>query len=576
MADGHHEAVSTRLPAFRRIVFAVLVVTALITGYLGFRMYLAGNPRFSTSPIDLIYDDLQLFVLGPFPLQQGDGPYPVLLQIGRFAAPIVTVYAFVEAGRLFLANELHRLRTRRARGHVVVCGTGSTAFALTSRLEADGRQVVVVQQDPLDEPRGARNRVRGDARSPDVLRAAGLSRATALYACTEDTAANTVISLAATRVVRDTESRLAVYSEVDDPDLCLALQARHLGLPRPLQLRLGFFNVDELAARRLFVDRQWTYDPAQPPRVLVVGATSFGRAVIAELGRQWRVAAADQVSLPTVTVVDDNATAAVDDLTYRYPFLTDVFTLCPHDGSLADLFGRMTGENRPRWAFICYADEEACMKTALTVDTLWHGGRGSIVVRLDRLAQLREAFDGASGDPLLDEVSGALHLFGVVDAACDPDLIREDLIERLARIIHDRYRVLRQLRGDTETDNPSMVDWEQLSLPLRRSNRAQAEDVGRKLEAIGCALAPRVIRGERHELTDDAIEVLAQMEHGRWMAERVRDGWSHAEYRSETRLEHPDLVPWEQLSDVARDKNRDAVRELAAAIDDAGFRVVKV
>lgn len=574
MAGGHHhDTVTSHLPSLRRLALIVLVCTALITGYLGFRTYLAGNVRFGRDPLDLTYDDLQLFVLGPFPLQDGGaGPYPLMLQIGRFTAPIVTVYAIIEAGRLFLANELNRLRTRRARGHAVVCGTGLMANVLADRLGAAGQRVVVVACESPESRYGRRDQVCGDPRTPEVLEAAGLSRATSLYACTSDTTANTVIALAASKVARDVDSRLAVYAHVGDPDLCLALQARHLGLPRPLHVALGFFNVDELAARQLFVDSP----SAIPARhVLVVGASAFGRAVITELGRQWRMAGVGRGRRPTVTVIDEHASSVVGELVYRYRFLDSVCRLRPHDGGITALIDVMNTEDRPQCAYICYDDEERGMKTALTVDQLWHGGRRSIVVRLDRLAQLREAFDGANGDPLLDEVSGSLHLFGVVDAACDPKLIRDDLVERLARIIHDRYRLARIQRGEC-VSGPSMAEWDQLPVMFRRSNRAQAEDIGRKLDAIGCVLAPRVLPGEERAPSGAAIELLAQMEHQRWLDERSRAGWRYSDRRDDDRLTHPDLRPWEELSEIARDKNRDAVRELAAIVDDAGFRVVKV
>lgn len=568
--------VTTRVPAARRLIFLTLVIVAVVFGYLGFASYLRGDTRFGHDPLDLLYDDLQLFVLGPFPLQQGDGAYPVALQIGRLTAPLVTVFAFVEAGRLVLAAELARLRTRRAHGHVVVCGAGATARALAERLRSAGQRVVTIRPDGDADPWVGRYRVFGDATTPDVLRAAGVRRARTLYACTDDSATNTIIALTASRIAQDGRPGPALYAQVTDPDLCLALQARHLGLAHQHRLRLGFFNVDELAARKLFAERQLRYTHGRAPRVLVVGASAFGRAVVVELGRRWRTMERDPHHIPTVILVDDEASSAVAELGHRYRFLGQACRLCPYDCDLTELLAGMTDDDRPTCTFICYDDEEKCLRTALTMDRLWHGGYRSMVVRLDRLAGLQQAFGGSSQDALLDEVSGSLQLFGVVEAACDPDLIREDLIERLARVIHDRYRIARLRRGDVAAGNPSMVDWEQLPVALRRSNRAQAADVGHKLSTIGCVLAPRIAPGEEFALTDDTIELLAEMEHRRWLAERTGAGWCYAEIREDFRRRHPDVRPWEALSEAARDKNRDAIRELAAIVGDAGLRIVQI
>ncbi len=575
MAD-FHGGVRGHLLASHRLIFGALIVIALVSGYLGFAAFLRGSTQFGHSPFDLVYDDLQLFVLGPFPLQQGGTDFPVTLQIGRFVAPLVTVYAFIEAGRLFLAAELRRWRIQRIRGHMVVCGSGSMARLLAGRLVEAGHEVVTVQPSPVAAGRPGRGEVFGDPRLPEVLRAASVHRATTLYACADNTATNTAIALAAARTARRNGPDLAIYTPVADPDLCLALQARHLGRSRRSSTRFEFFNIDEVAARKLFTDQPPTSVDGRPPRVLVVGASSFGRAVVVELARRWRARQPTPSAVPTVVLVDEQASAAVAAITYRYQFVPQACDLRPFDGALAELLAKTDVDERPTTVFVCLADEEACLRTALTADTLWHAGAGSVTVRLGRLAGLRQAFDGAAGDSLLDEVDGVLRLFDVLDAACDPDLIREDLIERLARVVHDRYRVACGKRGEQLAGNASMVDWEHLSAALRRSCRNQAADVGRKLRAIGCTLAPRVTPGEDFDLTDDKVELLARMEQHRWMTERTEDGWTYGPARDEVARRHPDLTPWELLSTVAQAKNRDAMREFADIIADAGFRIVQL
>ncbi|HEX4222409.1 MAG TPA: RyR domain-containing protein [Pseudonocardiaceae bacterium] len=547
---------------------------ALVTGYVGFDLYLQGNRLFGHGPLDLLYDDLQLFVLGPFPLQQGGtGPLPAALQIARFAAPLVTIYAFVEAGRLFLAGELQRWRTLRARRHVVVCGSGAAAVALTRRFNDLGARVVSIRARPAVDGPTRRFLVDGDARLPETLRAAGVERASALYACTDDTVTNTVIALAARRMTQRGGTQLAVYALATDPGLHLALQARHLGHPRPAGGRFEFFNIDELAARKLFDDPPCN---AGLPHILVIGATAFGRAVVVEQARRWRAGRPGTDLPPTVTLVDENAAEALADIARRYPFVAKVCRLLPHEEGLAALFDRPGEDLVPTMVLVCLDDEEASLRTALTVDRLWHGGPGSLVVRLDRLSSLRDAFDGSAGDLLLDQMAGVLRLFGVVEAACDPALIREDVTERLARVVHDRYRAACLRRGVAVQDNPSMVDWERLPATQRDSCRAQAEDMGRKLRATGCTLAPRGGPGDDHRLPEHTVEVLAEMEHQRWLAERAQAGWRFAERRADDRREHPDLVAWDRLSSVAKNKNRDAMRELMNIIGDAGFRIVRL
>src|SRR5215211_6348135 len=72
-----------------RIVFTALAVLAVILGYVGLAEFLPGQPEYRDAGfLDIVYYDLQLFVLDSAPLQQATN-LPVTLQVARFAAPAV-------------------------------------------------------------------------------------------------------------------------------------------------------------------------------------------------------------------------------------------------------------------------------------------------------------------------------------------------------------------------------------------------------------------------------------------------------------------------------------------------------
>ncbi|GIF72322.1 RyR domain-containing protein [Asanoa siamensis] len=548
------------------LTFAILAVISFGCGLIGLEQYLSQNPDlgYSDHPLDVLYYALQLFVLGSPPLDAG-GPFPPILDFARFAAPTVTAYALIEASRLLFASEIRKLKARTARGHVIVVGDNLVATTLSRRLRQAGHQVIMVPSRATEPAR-----VTGAARDPDILRAASVGRARAVYACTDDSAANTAIALAAARLRRN-GTTLAVYAQVADPEVCAALQARLLSAPPRHGTRLDFFNIDDLAARHLVAREPVTVPGARPPTIAILGATAFGRAVLVELARQWRIRDPAAAPLP-IEIIDADATAAVNRLTDRYPFLTRICKITPHDAGLERLLASPSDDGPvPDRVFICYDDEQQALKAALTAEQVWPGEPGSVVVRLDRLASLREAFDG--GDRVLDELSGTLRLFGVVHAACDPALIGDDLVERLARVIHERYVLDVSGRGG---DTPALVPWEDLPDRLRLTNRAQAEDIGRKLRAIGCTLSPRVGPGRAHTLTDDETERLAVMEHERWRRDRAAQGWRYAAERDDEHRLHPAMAAWPALRDEMRNRNLDEIRQLPAILADAGFRIVRL
>ncbi|WP_233605989.1 hypothetical protein [Micromonospora sp. Llam0] len=126
-----------------RIAFVLLAGVSAILGFVGYAELLVGEPGGTTTPVDVLYYTLQLFVLDADQLaDRADLPWQ--LQVARFTAPAATVFALVETARVLLTGELHRLRARRASGHVVVCGDSAMARNLAARLHAADRKVVVV------------------------------------------------------------------------------------------------------------------------------------------------------------------------------------------------------------------------------------------------------------------------------------------------------------------------------------------------------------------------------------------------------------------------------------------------
>ena len=351
-----------------RLGFTVVAVLSLILGYFGLGSFLAGSVDYGSRPIDLFYYDLQLFVLGADPLQS-PGPYPVPLEVARFAAPAATLYALFEITWRLFAVEVRKFRARLVRGHVIVCGDGAIADTLTRRLRAAGSYVVTVRPG-AEEPNRAIGRwltIAGDPRDPDVLRAAGVDHAVALYACgADDSAANAAVAFAAASARPAESAPLAGYVHIRDPDLCLTLQARYLGVDQPAGVRLDFFNIDDVAARTLFTGEPLRPVAGRAPRLVVVGATTFGRAILVEAARSWKSGGAPAAGPLPVAVVDEHARSIVDNLIYRYPFLDTSCRITPHDADLTEMLVSGRLRQSPDRAFICDDDADRAFQPATT------------------------------------------------------------------------------------------------------------------------------------------------------------------------------------------------------------------
>jgi hypothetical protein len=112
-------------------------------------------------------------------------------------------------------------------------------------------------------------------------------------------------------------------------------------------------------------------------------------------------------------------------------------------------------------------------------------------------------------------------------------------------------------------------DWEPLREDFKESNRQQADAIAAMLETVGCVVE-RPKEGTLSTVLSDAeVEHLAQLEHARWTAERLAQGWRHSPVKDRDKKLHSDLVAWEDLSEESRDSDRDAVaawRELLAEL----------
>jgi predicted Rossmann-fold nucleotide-binding protein len=145
--------------------------------------------------------------------------------------------------------------------------------------------------------------------------------------------------------------------------------------------------------------------------------------------------------------------------------------------------------------------------------------------------------------------------------------LTDPLREAVARHLHNYYR--RKQRGRKSHGDPALASWDDLLPALRASNYAQADDIPNKLALVH----KRVVEhGEPLRLDGEQVELLAEVEHGRWNIERLTAGWQLGE-RHVGRNTSPDLVPWEALSEDKRDYDREAVRNIAPALEHAGWGV---
>ncbi len=255
---------------------AVLAVLALILGFIGYR-------ESGQSAIDALYSTLSLLAFNYTP---PDGDLNLAIQIARFMVPAVAALATLSALVAVLADQGDLVRSRRRRGHVVVCGLGRRGMRLVRWIregELPGAIVVVEADATNPNVKLARDLgatvVIGNATGYEALEAARVDRVEALVSVLPEDADNAAVVSVAREMCAGRTAPLRALAHVGDIDLIEELTSAAVGNADG-SFALEWFSAHERAARLLLSENLDLAAAASraPPRIAVVGCERRPRA----------------------------------------------------------------------------------------------------------------------------------------------------------------------------------------------------------------------------------------------------------------------------------------------------------
>jgi voltage-gated potassium channel Kch len=557
----------------------LLAVTALVLGHAGFRDAYPGLPT-----TELLYRSLQLFALesGALPEERAA---PLALEIARILAPAVAGYAVIRAVILLFGEQLALLGLRFVlRDHVVVAGLGGNGFAIAKSFRRAGDRVVVVESDRANEAiPGCRERkipvLVGDATDKAFLRKARVADARHLFVTAGDNRTNITIAFTAAGLrFRRRRLQLNAFVHLDDVALWRLLSAHVVAVAARLAIRMSFFNVHETAARTL-LERHPPFDEApgrrpRRPHLLVVGMGRLAESVVLYAATMWQRAGPRADEELHVTLAGPETGAQRRVLEDRYPELA---ALCKLDSwpvaveTLARARAPSSNEKPPfSSVYVCVDEEAEGLAAALAMRSRSDTRNAPIVLAV------REEDAGVALALRGDGAPARLEPFGVLTHALAPDVLVSGTAEILALAKHEHYLESERERGVAAARNPSIVPWRDLEESLKESNRMFADSIGAKLEAAGCVVVPSPLADPNDPpfaFSADEVEELAQAEHERWCSDLRQQGWRWGPAKDPTRKLHPNLIPWSDLSEDDRDKDREPIQALPRMLARVGFAI---
>ena len=489
---------------------------------------------------------------------------------------------------LIRTDRFDALRVRRMEGHVVICGLGPAGLLLAQGFRRKGNEVLVIEAKEAN-PRIATCHDAGiavpvgDAMRPETLKRARLERAGTLIAICGDDGVNIQVTAEANALPR--AGRLTCATQIVDTELWYALRTWELDASD--SIRLEFFNLPELGARAMLA-RHPPFGPrhiaaqhhakavADKRKVLLVGAGPIGQYLIQHMVRQRQDDATDRDPIGII-LIDRQPAAVHDRMHYRHPELKAraQITSLPMDlrspeFQRGDFLFDENGDCLVCYAYVCLDEEGLALSTALLLVNHLRRFGVPVVVQMPQEAGLARLL----GTVRTTQGRGPeqLHVFGLLEHACRPELVLGGTNEILARALHQEY--LESIAD--ATGNPAAVGWDDLAPEMQDANRSQANHIATKLKAANRYVVPlTALEAEPFSFTPEEVERLAVMEHDRWVTERKSLGWRLGA-RDVGRKTNPNLVSWGELSETSREINRNSVRHLPHFLLRTGFTAHRI
>lgn len=564
------------------ILILAFWLVAFILGYVGLTKVAAAQGD-RPSHLDLIYLLLQLVMLESGSVQ---GLVPWELEVARFALPALAAYTAIQALAILFRDQTQALRLLFIRDHVVICGISRKGILLARTLLTQNYQVVLIELDENhDQIASLREAgailVLGDAMDPAVLVRASVPKAKFLIAVCEDDGTNAEIAVQSQNLLTNlNRDPLTCFIHIVDPALCDLLRENEIEGKRFPALRLELFNVFERGAHLMleeFPPFDLHRDQNQVPHVLIIGLGKMGESLVTRAAHMWHLNEESQSAKLRMTVIDLEAEEKLKSLQVRFPYLEKCCHFSAHsmDVNCSDFHAAefLSESELPEVnkVFVCFDSDSLGLNTGLALVRATKGQEIPIVVRMTEDRGLALLLDGHSE---YQRAYSNLMAFALLNKTCSPELLFGGVNESLARSVHEGYlreqKDLEQSRAAKEL----LVHWDQLPENLKESNRRYADHISEKIQAVDCTLAPlRDWDAINFGFASAELERMAQMEHDRWLRVRKREGWIFAQERDDGKKRHPSLVPWDDLPEDEKEKNRAFIRDFPRVLARAGFQI---
>ncbi len=617
----------------------------------------------------------------------------MLFSLAQFLAACGTILATIKGFWKPIREKYDLIRLQQTSGHIVICGLGDKGRRLMNTFTEKGFRVVIIEaQKDHPDIAGCRERnvlvMIGDAADGVVLDEVNTAKAKYLFAVSGDDKTNINIAHQGEKLAEashkvDKKIFLRCYAHVASSSLQNIFTRHELFAKTNDYFDASIFNVYETSARVIFekyppdlyAGEQSISNDTIP--IVVIGFGIMGENIVRQAARVGHYARWTRLE---VSIVDNNikelsekffalygdgktpSSFAVPDININFVDLDPECLL-----SLADIMG--TADQQPVAVYIAVDDDSIGISLALRIRKMLGSDTTPVIVCMR--SSLSELVKGEEARFIVDQ---NIYGFNINGAACDYQVLIEEITDELAQAVHsayvnaqvlftkddfthstplsllqalvqyvpimqnideqnpinslnqilkkpDLYDCLRAKRRDVlspkikrqvnktkylrskifsslsvteqtqililnasmldniypelypspKRENAALVAWEGLNEVMKDANRWSADHLSVKLRCIGFDGQDLSVF---NKVANDPefFEKLSEMEHRRWMAERLMDGWSYGPKRDNIKKIHDLLIPYGQLAVEEKDKDKDMIQNIKNLVTSAGWK----
>jgi len=477
------------------------------------------------------------------------------LDIARWCGFLSILLGASKAVMLILSEQILLKKTRKCKNHLIIIGSDEFANVLALEAIRNNKKVTWLAASAAQKKQHLKNLFIDDAKwNLKETELFGLEFAHSVTIATGDDATDIAIAREIRSAYPD-ENKLVIHVNIVTPWLAMrfdqiqGVEGLHLISNAQSAIRLVHRKYPPfLIAKNLNHKRIHT---------VIVGFGLYGEAVMVDTILSCLTS---YLEAPCFTIIDPNAASIENSLKIKYPdlqltaklnFITKSVEGSNH--SINEEEWLAIGKDNPVTnTYICLPEETTSLSAGLALQTLairnsWV--TGPIFIKLST----NQALPACAID-VKHLTTAQMISWGDLNSLIKETGILNDDRDGMAKTMHQAYC---DIAGSYKEAN---VPWEQLNEDARESNRRVVVHIAAKLSSAGMDIEPWLKKWDRNPQVTQLPKIdnildnkklhlkLAILEHDRWMADRRLSGWQYGKTKDITKRLHPDLVPFDQLS----------------------------